>query len=94
MRKTRIAFTDSLQSVLDKNPRHDILLMIGDFNARVGNNNTNREIVMGRHGIGEITDNGERLVGIYEENNLIIGGTLFQHKTIHKLTWTSPDGQS
>ena len=49
---------------------------------------------MGRHGIGEITDNGERLVGICEENNLIIGGTLFQHKNIHKLTWTSPDGQS
>ena len=87
-------FYSSLQSVLDKTPRHDVLLMLGDFNARVGNNNTNRERVMGRHGIGEITDNGERLVGICEENNLIIGGTLFQHKNIHKLTWTSPDGQS
>ena len=33
-------------------------------------------------------------MGICEENTLIVGGTLFQHKNIHKLTWTSPDGQS
>ena len=36
-------FYSSLQSVLDKTRRHDVLIMLGDFNARVGNNNTNRD---------------------------------------------------
>jgi hypothetical protein len=38
--------------------------------------------------------NGERLIDLCEESDLVIGGTLFQHKTIHKLTWTSPDGRT
>jgi endonuclease/exonuclease/phosphatase (EEP) superfamily protein YafD len=49
---------------------------------------------MGRHGVGVITDNGERLVNFCQQNDLVIGGTLFAHKEIHKLTWTSPDGRT
>ena len=42
---------------------------------------------MGKHGIGlNLTDNGDRLIDICQENNLVIGGTLFTHKDIHKLT--------
>ncbi|KAL3884234.1 hypothetical protein ACJMK2_030452 [Sinanodonta woodiana] len=49
---------------------------------------------MGHHGIGMMTDNGERLINFCQENDLVIGGTLFEHKDIHKLTWTSPDGRT
>lgn len=28
------------------------------------------------------------IIDFCEQNDLVIGGTLFQHKTIHKLTWT------
>ena len=41
-----------------------------------------------------INDNEERLIGLCEQNDLIIGGTLFPHKKIHKITWTSPDGNT
>ena len=45
-----------------------------------------------KHGIGTINDNGERLCHFRDENNMVIGGTLFQHRNIHKTTWTSPSG--
>ena len=66
---------------------------MGDMNAKVGDNNTNRERVMGSHGRGDLNDNGERLSDFCLENRLIIGGTLFPHKPIHKLTWVSPNGK-
>ena len=86
------AFYDQLQTVVESVHAHDMLLILGDLNAKVGSDNTGREHVMGKHGIGTINDNGERLADFCEENNLLIGGTLFQHKHIHKTTWTSPYG--
>jgi len=94
LRKKRRTFYSSLQAVLDGIPRHDVTMLLGDFNARFGQNNHNRSRVMGTHALGDITDNGERLISLCEENDFVIGGTLFPHKTIHKLTWTSPDGNT
>ena len=73
-------------------PKHDVLLVIGDFSARMGSNNGNRGKVLGRHVMGIINDNDERLCDFGESNHLTVGGTLFQHKNIHKLTWKFPDG--
>jgi len=87
-------FYDQLQKLIQEVPAHDMLIVIGDMNARVGNNNTGRERYIGPHGCGSINNNGERLCHLCEENLLVVGGTLFQHKTIHKLTWTSPDGRT
>ena len=47
---------------------------------------------MRKHGIGTLNDNRERLCHFCDENNMVIGGTLFQHRDIHKTTWTSPSG--
>ena len=74
-------------------PPHDVMLLLGDHNARVGCNNKNRERVMGKHGVGDLTNNEERVINHCEESNLIICST-FTHKNIHKLTWTSPDGRT
>ena len=52
------------------------------------------ERVMGKHGVGDLTNNGERVIDLCEEINLIIGGMLFTQRKIHRLTWTSPDGRT
>ena len=84
--KTR--FYDQLQAAVEDVPAHDMLLMIGDFNARTGNINTDRESVIGNHGLERhpLNDNGERMCDFCESNRLVVGSTLFQHKDIHKIT--------
>ncbi|VDP35714.1 unnamed protein product [Schistosoma margrebowiei] len=54
-------------------------------------NNTGYEDIMGRQGLGEKNENGERFANLCAFNKLVIGGTIFPHKRIHKTTWTSPD---
>ncbi|XP_063435995.1 craniofacial development protein 2-like [Mytilus trossulus] len=91
--ETKRTFYEKLQSITCKTPRHDILIVLGDMNAKVGNDNLDRERFMGKHGLGTINENGELLVDFCEDNDLVIGGTLFPHKNIHKITWNSPNGR-
>lgn len=72
-------------------PTHDLLIIMGDLNAKVGARNEGFERAMGKHGCGTMNDNGERLANFCSENNMVIGGTLFPHKAIHMLTWESPN---
>lgn len=81
-----------LKKTLDNVPSHNDLLVIGDLNTKVGRPNEGREKIMGKNGCGEMNENGERLADICGLNDLVIGGTIFEHKEIHKLTWISPDG--
>ena len=92
--KIRSCFYEQLQSIVEKVNKRDLLLITGDMNAKVGSSNHNRERVMGKHGTGIINSNGERLIDFCEMNNLVITGTIFPHKDIHKNTWTSPDGKT
>ena len=48
----------------------------------------------GRQGLGTVNDNGERLKYISDFNEMVITGTVFPHKEIHKQTWLSPDGRT
>ncbi|GFR85519.1 craniofacial development protein 2-like [Elysia marginata] len=64
-----------------------------DLNAKVGDENIGAERTMGIHGCGSIINKGERLVELCASNDLVIGGTLFEHPAIHKITWYSPNGR-
>ena len=87
-------FYDRLQSVLDKCPGRDVTIVMGDLNAKIGEDNTGYEEVMGRHGLGEMSDNGERFTDFCALNGLVIGGSIFPHKRIHKVAWVSPDNST
>ena len=57
---------------------------MGDFNAKVGSDNQGYENVIGVHGLGVMNDNGERFVNACATNNIVIGGSVFPHKRIHR----------
>ena len=86
-------FYEQLQAEIENTPRHEIKIVMGDFNAKVGNDNTNYERAMGKEGCGNMNNNGERLLECCMTYDLVIGGTLFPHPDIHKLTWCSPNGR-
>ncbi|VDO88339.1 unnamed protein product [Schistosoma margrebowiei] len=84
-------FYNRLQSIVEKCPTKELTILMGDFSAKVGTDSTGYEDIMGRHGLGERNENGERFANLCAFNKLVIGGTIFPHKRIHKTTWTSPD---
>ncbi|VDP33190.1 unnamed protein product [Schistosoma margrebowiei] len=84
-------FYNRLQSIVGKCQTKNLTILMGDFNAKVGTDNTGYEDIMRRHGLGERNENDERFANLCAFNKLVIGGTIFPHKRIHKTTWTSPD---
>ena len=84
-------FSEDLQDLLELAPKKDILFIIGDWNAKVGSQETPR--VTGKFGLGVRIEAGQRLIEFFQENTLVTANTLLQrHKRI-LYTWTSPDGQ-
>ena len=74
-----------------KSPSYDVTIVIGDMNAQVGKEEMYHPTI-GKQSLHEITnDNGYRLIQFATFNNMIIGSTMFQHKKIHKSTWTAPN---
>lgn len=89
--ETKDIFYNQLQQLLQARKEKDITILMGDMNAKVGNDNSGYQLVMGKHGIGCMNENGERFADTCADYNLVIGGTVFPHKPIHKATWMSPD---
>jgi hypothetical protein len=87
-------FYSRLQKTLETYPDRDVTVLMGDCNAKIGSDNTGYEQVMGIHGLGVMNENGERFADLCALNNLVIGGSIFPHKRIHKSTWVSPDSRT
>ena len=83
-------FYDDLRRVLTKVPPNDKLLLLGDFNARVGRNVDAWQHVIGHHGMGNVNSNGLLLLTLCSEFQLTITNTLFQLSNQYKGTWQHP----
>ena len=83
-------FYEDLQDLLELTPKKDVLFIIGDWNAKVGSQETPG--VTGKFGLGVRNEAGQRLVKFCQENALVIATLFPQHKR-RLYTWTSPDGQ-
>nr|KAG5700908.1 hypothetical protein BaRGS_012315 [Batillaria attramentaria] len=84
-------FYQQLQTVIDRGRAKDMTILMLDFNAKIGSDNTGYEDTTGTHGLGQMNENGERFADFCALNQLVIGGSIFPHKHIHKATWRSPD---
>ena len=58
--------------------------MLGDLNARVGNEVI--EGIVGEHGVSRRNESGERLLEMYEEQELVVGNYLFKKNDVYKYT--------
>jgi len=63
------------------------------MNAKTGSDIEGLEHVMGRHGIGNMNKNGELFSELCASCDFIIGGTVFPHKTCHKVSSVLPDNR-
>ena len=82
---------EDLQDLLELTTPKDVLFIIGNWNAKVGSQETPR--VTGKFGLGVQNETGQRLIKFCQENTLLIANTLFQQHKRRLYTWTSPDGQ-
>ena len=84
-------FYEDLQDLLELTPIKDVLFIIGDWNAKVGSQETPG--VTGNLGLGMRNEAGKRLIEFCQENGLVIANTIFQQHKRRLYTWTSPDSQ-
>ena len=84
-------FYEDQQDFLELTPKKDVLFIIGDWNAKVGRQETPG--ITGKFGLGVRNEAGQRLIEFCQENALVIANTLFQQHKRRFYTWTSPDSQ-
>ena len=84
-------FYEDLQDLLELTSPKNVLFISGDWNAKVGSQETPG--VTGKFGLGIWNEAGQRLIEFCQENALVIANTLFQQHKRRFYTGTSPDGQ-
>ena len=84
-------FYRDLHETVSKSPRQDILLMMGDFNAKVGNEVNGANGGLGMH---EANEAGERLIDFCLHHQLVLTNTCFTQHPRRLYTWISPDAQT
>ena len=79
------------EDLLELTPQKDVPFIIGDWNAKVGSQETPG--VTSKFGLGVQNEAGQMLIEFCQENKLVIANTHFQQHKRRLYTCTSPDGQ-
>ena len=85
-------FYGDLQDLLELTSKKDVLFLRGDWNAKVGSQETPG--ATGKFGLGIWNEAGQRLIEFCQDNALVLASTLFQQHKRRLYTWTLPDGQT
>ena len=82
------AFYEDIDKAKRQCKSQEIVLVMGDLNAKVGKGKMGNTV--GPHGLGTINERGQRLIEWCQENNQNIMNTWFQHHPRRLYTWISP----
>ena len=84
-------FYEDLQDLFELTTQKYVLFIIGDWNAKIGSQETPG--IIGKFGLGMQNEAGQRLIEFCQENALVTANTLFQQHKSWFYTWTTPDSQ-
>ena len=87
------SFYDRLDSVVERCPARDTLLVLGDFNATVGTDREGYRKCLGPHGAGTRSPNGTRLLDFAKSRGLRIMGSWFERSLPRRQSWYSNTGR-
>ena len=85
-------FYNTIDKILEKQTYY--IIVMGDFNAKVGGQTNTSERATGCIGLGQRNERGDTLVEWATSNNFKIMNTQFEKKAGRRWTWRSPDGNT
>jgi endonuclease/exonuclease/phosphatase family metal-dependent hydrolase len=85
---------EELQQVFDHFPKYHMKILLGDFNAKLGREDTFKLKIRNESLHEDSNNNGVRVAKFATSKNLAVKSTMFPHRNIHKYTWTSPHGKT
>lgn len=87
---TKDDFYSQLDSAIRQFHEQEPLIILGDFNARVGADHDAWPSCLGHFGVGKTNDNGQRLLETCSYHDLCITNTFFSTKPHHRVSWRHP----
>ena len=86
-------FYEELRQEIQRINNRDLLIVMGDFNSKIGSDNDGFQDMMGPFGLGQRNERGEKLLEFCQQNELYVTNTKFYHRMNHRYTWTHPNEQ-
>ena len=83
-------FYECLESILEKIPKRDIVILLGDFNAKTGTDTEEFPINIGKYGKRILNSSGRHFLEMCRKHDLVLTNTRIKHKICHGTTWTAP----
>jgi hypothetical protein len=88
------SFCKKLEGGFDHFPKYHMKIVLGDFNVKMGREDTFKPTIGNESLCQDSNDKGVRAVNFVTSKNLVVKSTMFLHRNIHKYTRTSPDGKT
>ena len=80
-------FYENLASILKNIPSKEHVVLLGDFNARVGADHDSWPTCLRQFGVGKMNEDGQRLRELCTYHDMCIANSYFQTKPQHNVSW-------